>query len=273
MHSAEQAWRGEPPWPLLEDGAVDVWWADLAEVPQGLTRVLCAEEHARAMRIVDSARRELWMRSRAVLRELLRRYLGADPENVMLASTSNGKPILVRSPGTQRWLPNAATSDGELFFNLSHSGETALYAISSDAAVGVDVENRAYAADYLVAARRAFGAAAANRLAVLDPAARRTAFLRAWVRKEAEMKCRGYGIGAPQMHSPGELWTRNVPAPLGGAAALAVAVTPTLVRYASWQAGVQRHLRLEDLDDQLLGERLPVDDRRDGGRHTMVLAD
>ena len=61
--------------------------------------------------------------------------------------------------------------------------------------VGVDVEVPRRAIDEVALAARAFGPAEARRLEGLDPAVRAQEFLRAWVRHEAQLKCRGTGIG------------------------------------------------------------------------------
>src|SRR5207245_5481684 len=81
------------------------------------------------------------------------------------------------------------------FFNLSHSGHLALYALSDRGPVGVDIECARRPIDEIALAGRAFGAVAQRRLGRLDPASRRREFLIAWARHEAELKRRGSGIG------------------------------------------------------------------------------
>ena len=57
-------------------------------------------------------------------------YLGLDPRALEFSRGEHGKPMLA-TPGT-----------GPLQFNLSHSGDLALYAVSDAGAVGIDVEVR-----------------------------------------------------------------------------------------------------------------------------------
>ncbi len=83
-------------------------------------------------------------------------------------------------------------------FNMSHSGELALYAIGWEREVGVDVEvqrpGRSGAGYEVEIARRFLGQPLAQRLQTL-PAPRRTReFLAAWVAYEARVKCLGHGL-------------------------------------------------------------------------------
>ena len=60
------------------------------------------------------------------LHRVLAVYLGEDPARIRLETGAQGKPRL-------------ADPQGQLRFNLSHSGEIALVAVSGEAEVGVDV--------------------------------------------------------------------------------------------------------------------------------------
>lgn len=161
---------------------VHIWRADLAAIGDGLEDLLCAAELARAAQIVHARRRAEWTRSRGLLRALLARHVGADPRELRFVLGAHGKPALD---------PRCSASD--LRFNLSHSGNLALVAVSSGREVGVDIER----------ARE-----------------RHTAeFLHAWVAREAAVKCDGGGLLA----SPrADLWTAELD--LGPRAVAAVAV-------------------------------------------------
>jgi phosphopantetheinyl transferase len=148
---------GRMPEPPLAEGFVDVWRADLSAGGK--------------------------MRARGVLRVLLARYLACDPGELCFKDGPHGKPAL--------------SGFKEVCFNLSHSGDLALFAFTLGAPVGVDVElidRRTRRVDDVALARRVFGREQARRLAALDQAARRWEFLRAWVRYEAVLKCHGSGL-------------------------------------------------------------------------------
>ncbi len=182
--SAEEAWAPGPLHPQLDDGAVHVWRADLAAVAAELGDLLCEHERTRAERILSESRGELWRRSRGLLRALLGRYLQQEPASLRFATGAHGKPTLMD------------VSAGALSFNLSHSGQLALYAFTAGPAVGVDIEVGRRSVEEIAVARSWLGAAQARRLEALDPVIRRREFLRAWTRHEAQLKCLGVGFGA-----------------------------------------------------------------------------
>jgi phosphopantetheinyl transferase len=170
---------------------VDVWRADLAAASNRLTELLCAEELERAAQIVQERERVLWARSRGVLRALLGRYLDRDPRALRFVLGSHGKPALA-SEG-----PTRLESAADLRFNLSHSGTIALYAITAEREVGIDVErsHKRYTAE----------------------------FLHTWVAREAAVKCRGSGLLAAPKDSPGaDLWAVELDVAPRATAAIAI---------------------------------------------------
>jgi 4'-phosphopantetheinyl transferase len=168
-------------------GIVHVWHAGLAVAGDGLENLLCAQELARAARILPDRRRIRWTRSRGILRALLGRYLDCDPRTLRFVPGPHGKPALHREQG--QW-----TTD--LRFNLSHSGEILLLAVTAGREVGVDVE----------CARP-----------------RHTPeLLRAWTLREAAVKCLGTGLTSAPANPSGGQWSTGLP--VGPAATAAVAV-------------------------------------------------
>jgi 4'-phosphopantetheinyl transferase len=171
-----------------------VWCARLGRLDDR-SELLSEAERERRRQIVSERDRRLWGRSRSVLRVLLARYLDAAPEQVPLALDANGKPCLGQARGDRR----AAGPAASLHFNLSHSGELALYAFSSSWPVGVDVELahvEGRPRDHIALTRRVFGASEARRVQALAPDVREHEFLRLWTRYEAALKRAGRGIGA-----------------------------------------------------------------------------
>jgi 4'-phosphopantetheinyl transferase len=179
--AADEMWAPGPRHPLLAEGAVHVWRAELTSVASDLGELLSEEERARAERILNKGEGELWRRSRGLLRELLGRYLELEPTSLRFVVGEHGKPAL--------------TGADSLPFNMSHSGGLALYAFSDAGAVGVDVELARRPVDELAIAARMLGDGVAQRLQTLDPATRQREFLRAWSSHEAKLKCLGVGIG------------------------------------------------------------------------------
>jgi 4'-phosphopantetheinyl transferase len=224
----EDAWRPGPQSPLLADGAIHVWRADLTAVAQELGELLCEEERARAGRIVNPLDGQLWSHSRGLLRALLGRYLQREPRSLCFAAGAHGKPALVCDA-------DEASRSPELTFNLSHSGRMALYAFSAAGAVGVDVQLSRRPVDEIAIAARALGAAEARRLQALAPDARRQEFLRAWTRHEAELKCLGVGIGGADDALAGrKVWSVQLDVGPNAAAAVASERSAREVRCWDW---------------------------------------
>lgn len=171
---------------------VRIWSAHL----DGLTRVevetltshLEAGERARAARFHFEPHRRRSAATRGLLRSLLGSLGESHPAALRFVSGTHGKPEL--TPGDDR---------GRLRFNLSHSAGWALFAVTRDREVGIDLESgERLAGDdeelRKLAARVLSGNEFAAWQKLPDAAARRAAFLRAWVRKEAFTKATGAGI-------------------------------------------------------------------------------
>jgi 4'-phosphopantetheinyl transferase len=217
---------------MPSSGAVDVWVADLSGVPESLLALLCRQERERACRLLDDRARAHWSASRAVLRDLLGRASGQDPASLRFTFGLHGKPEL------------DCFSHGVLHFNLSHSGSLALYALSREREVGVDVEivddGRAAARDEVAIARRILGVEVARRLAKLDAEARHREFLATWVAHEASVKCIGGGLGqAEAQGAAGQaqpaLWVTPLDLGEQALAALAVRGGEAVVRLWRWE--------------------------------------
>ncbi|SEK74347.1 4'-phosphopantetheinyl transferase family protein [Streptacidiphilus jiangxiensis] len=125
---------------------------------------------------MTAARVELWhLGPGADVRPVLARRVGADPSALAWDLGPHGKPGPVE-PGGLHW-------------NLSHSGEHTLLALSPDGPVGVDIQRVRERPDPLAAARRFLPAAESERIArAADP---REAYHRALCRREAWAKADG----------------------------------------------------------------------------------
>ena len=122
------------------------------------------------------------------MRRLLAGYVQLPPKRLALEYGEHGKPRLARG------------EDGDptpLFFNLSHSGGLALFAVGGAGEVGVDIERirpLRYPADL---ALEHLSAAERERRPDWTAAAARPEFFRIWARKEAMLKAAGLGLSRP----------------------------------------------------------------------------
>jgi len=144
---------------------------------------LSPAEQARAPGKRIEAKRREYVAGQATLRVLLARALGIAPAEVAYRRGIKGKPYLA-----------APLNAAGIMFNITHSGEMVMLALSVGAELGVDVEWRNERTDPERVARRAFGAHERAALAVLTPVQRRAHFFQIWTCKEALVKCTGLGI-------------------------------------------------------------------------------
>ncbi len=82
-------------------------------------------------------------------------------------------------------------------FNLSHSDDLALLAVSASGPVGIDLEQIRPDLEWMPLARRYFHLDEWQALTGLPPNQQREAFFAVWVRKEAWLKALGVGLGYP----------------------------------------------------------------------------
>ncbi|MBZ5624755.1 MAG: 4'-phosphopantetheinyl transferase superfamily protein [Acidobacteriia bacterium] len=127
--------------------------------------------------------RQNYTLSHAVLRTLLGRLLGVPAGEVVFSFGRNGKPALAGS--------------ARIRFNMSHSADLALYAVTLDCCLGVDVERIRPAEDLEHIAARNFHPSESADLLSLPESDRVDAFFRCWTRKEAYIKAVGDGLSMP----------------------------------------------------------------------------
>lgn len=208
------AWPPAPAGPLdLGADQVHVWRASLrppAGVLARLEATLSADERARAARFHFPQHRTAFVAGRGVQREILARYTGLPPAALAYREGSHGKPEL-----------DGAAGQMGIRFNVSNSGDLALYAVTVRRELGVDLEQLKPMPDGMDIASRFFSAPENEVFAALADDVRDLAFFRCWTRKEAYIKAVGEGLSMPLdrfdvAFAPGEpariLRTRGNPA-------------------------------------------------------------
>jgi 4'-phosphopantetheinyl transferase len=239
LRPARDSWTDGREGPHLYRHELHVWLADLTAVQDDACSLLSPQERERAERFPSASRGRLWGRSRGVLRALLGDYLCRDPRALRFEVQARGRPVLVedQAEATERMRGERSRPRG-LWFNLSHSAGTALYAFSAEGPVGVDVELPRRELDAVALAARAFGPEQARRLGELDPASAQREFCRAWVRHEAVLKCRGLGLGARQAGDQGDNaaqpWIAELDLGTDQAGAVAAMNRPTTLSCRRW---------------------------------------
>jgi 4'-phosphopantetheinyl transferase len=120
------------------------------------------------------------------LRAILARYLRVNPATLVFETERAGKPHLA-----------PARHPGFLQFNLSHSRNLALVAVSGGSEIGVDLEWVSDAIEVDQVAALVFSKSEIAVLGRLDIPRKREAFFNGWTRKEAIVKALGAGLGYP----------------------------------------------------------------------------
>jgi 4'-phosphopantetheinyl transferase len=175
--------------PVLGDDEVHVWRVCVsrtAGTAAALAPTLPAEEAARAARFHFEKDRLTYVVGRGRLRALLGAYLNRPAAELRFTTNEHGKPALAADP-----------SAGDLQFNVSHSGDWVVYAVTRGRAVGVDVEGERPLTSLEGIGRRFFSPREVAALFGLPESERRAAFFRCWSRKEAYIKAVGRGLAIP----------------------------------------------------------------------------
>ncbi len=183
---AEHGWGFTPTAPTLAPDRADVWWVHLEQnVPQinDLAALLPPDEQERAARFHFEMHRRHFIVAHGMLRLILAYYLNCQPEQIEFSYNAAGKPAL-------------ATGEG-LRFNLSHSHEMALVAVTDGREVGVDIEFVRPLDDIDRLAASTFSAYEVAAWGQLPQIQQHEGFFNCWTRKEAFIKALGQGLLYP----------------------------------------------------------------------------
>ena len=144
---------------------------------------LSSDEKARAEQFHFEKDRYAFTFSRTLLRSILSRYLDLEPRAIRFNYTPHGKPFL-----------DPLQNPNQLHFNVSHTHQTVIYAISKNHEVGVDVEYKNQTIDYLSIAKNFFSPYENDCLNKISTPQQCELFYRIWTCKEAFIKAIGLGL-------------------------------------------------------------------------------
>lgn len=138
---------------------------------------LSPDEHLRMQRFYTPVLQDHFLLTRGVLREILGRHLGREASRLCFEYSDLGKPCI---------------QDTALHFNLAHSGEACLLALTLNDNIGVDIEKISRKINVLQIAKRFFTAReyAALQASPVAP----QLFYHIWTQKEAFLKAIGEGL-------------------------------------------------------------------------------
>jgi len=171
-----------------DDDEVTIWFVRLDQRAQieRLSRLLSQDEQDRARRFRFRQDTIRFVTLRVALRTLLAERLGALPEDISFAYGPYGKPELAM-PLERRGVA----------FNVSHSAELGVVAVTARHRVGVDIEHVRPLPDLQAMSEQVFSPREQGTLRAIPSVLRPRAFLNGWTRKEAYIKAIGTGCSHP----------------------------------------------------------------------------
>jgi 4'-phosphopantetheinyl transferase len=192
-------WQDPPSHPELTAESVHIWRFPLtSQAP--LKLLLNEEERQRAERLRIPEKAHAFVVARARLRQILAGYLDLDPKTLRFTYGASGKPALV------------GVTDAPAF-NLAHSGNWGVCAVTNTGEIGIDIETLSTELDHAKLAECFFSAAEKRCLQTCPAHRRRRLFFRIWTRKEAWLKGKGGGFSDPDQDiGPAHLagtWTHD----------------------------------------------------------------
>lgn len=169
----------------LASGEVHLWRANLnlsplqVEVGRG---ILSADERERADRMVTQVLKNRRAAAQSILRDVLARYLSISPSEIIFSQGERGKPSVQNS---------------DLEFNMSHTEDWALIALTRIHPIGVDIEFIKTSKYHDSIVEKNYSPQEFVQYQSLPEGEKLEAFFRGWTRKEAYIKAIGLGLYYP----------------------------------------------------------------------------
>lgn len=170
----------------LGSNQVHIWHQSLlvsSEHIQMLSSLLSQDERQRASRFRHELSRQQYIVGRGSLRRILSQYLNFKPEQVQFGYSQMGKPFLMTDS-----MPSS------IQFNLSHSDQKMLVAVSAGSQVGIDLEYLHKTLEITTLSKRYFSTHEQHLLLASPQNQRTSLFLQLWTCKEALLKASGSGL-------------------------------------------------------------------------------
>mgnify|MGYP003683129697 CR=1 FL=1 len=154
-------------------------------------QLLNAEEMHRQQNFHFERHRHQYLVARALVRTVLSLYVeNVSANDWIFEKNEYGKPFIVnKCPRTEKVIP--------IYFNLSHTENMLVLAISKNQKIGVDVENISRSCDELDIANSFFSSIEIEQLYTLPLDKQHDRFFDLWTLKEAYIKACGKGLSIP----------------------------------------------------------------------------
>ena len=155
---------------------IDIWKIPLVKTETQI-QILSDDEKDRLGKIQSQLARSVFYSSRIYLKHILSRYSSLVPHQLVFEKQASGKPYIKNSP---------------IEFNLTHSDQLILLAVSKTHAVGIDVEKNRPIKNWQRIAEKVFSEKQLNELKVSTK--QELLFSDLWTQFEAMQKMAGKGV-------------------------------------------------------------------------------
>ena len=179
-------WQNTPDTLIVSKDHIDVWLCDLKTLSGETNKfynTLSDDERERANKLKVEDKKQQYIITRGTLRQRLNLLTNIDPEDFVFEYLEHGKPVLIN---------DARFAD--ITFNISHSHNLALIAISLKQSIGIDIEKINHDSDHQALVTRFFSMAEQAEFKTLSEAIKSKAFCACWTRKEAFIKAIRSGV-------------------------------------------------------------------------------
>lgn len=183
MQNSELVWRFPPASCVLALKETHVWCAPVdmeINAYRDIAASLSAQELQRASTLGSAQIKHRFMTSRALLRNILSRYLHLSAERISIAYSPSGKPRL-----------DSQHRESDIMFSIAHSGDLTLIAITTNSEIGIDIERIRTMEMSGIIASQFFSKDERLELQNSPPRERLEGFFNCWTRKEAYLKAIG----------------------------------------------------------------------------------
>ncbi|HAY32774.1 MAG TPA: 4'-phosphopantetheinyl transferase superfamily protein [Ignavibacteria bacterium] len=147
-----------------------------------LKKIMSEDETKKADRFKFTKDSQSYITCRSLLRNILSEYTNINPDEINFSCNESGKPYIENS---------------EIQFNLSHSGDRCVIAVSLISETGVDIEKVRDIEDLTKIAERYFSETEIFYLKKFQGNELADNFFRIWTLKEAFIKATGEGLSFP----------------------------------------------------------------------------
>lgn len=162
---------------------IHLWWLQLdslsgSSLLSACGNLLPVSERKRYSRLLTPEDRARGLLGRVMLRTVLSCHAHMHPVQWRFERSASGKPRLLNP-------------ESSMYFNMAHSHNQIIVAVSESGAVGIDIEYMQPGRDPMAIARRYFSEEEYAALAKLPSFSRRERFYELWTLKEAWIKAQG----------------------------------------------------------------------------------